>query len=290
MTSARWTIVGCGYTGRYLAEALLARGDIVTVTRRDPAAAAALGAELGCAAVAVDLAAAPLAAGAGEVVVCLAPPADPATEMAHLLAAGPAKVVYVSSTGVYAPGGGAVVDERWPLAPTTAAGRRRVAAEAALAAAADAAGIPWIVLRPAGIHGPGRGLAERIRAGTYRVLDGVRHVSRIHVVDLVAAILAAGTTPATGFVNVADDDPAPLADVADAIAAHLGLPPPPRAPLASAPPEVAAMLTADRRISNHRLKAELGVALRYPSWRAALGDLAALSGTGQSPPPARGSS
>jgi hypothetical protein len=36
------------------------------------------------------------------------------------------------------------------------------------------------------------------------------------------------------------------------------------------PAEVAGMLTADRRIANTRLKVELGVALRYPSWRRLL--------------------
>ncbi len=92
-------------------------------------------------------------------------------------------------------------------------------------------------------------------------------MSRIHVVDLVAAILAAGASSATGFVNVADDDPAPIGEVADTIAAKLGLPPPPRVPAAEVSPELAGMLTADRRIANRRLKEELGVALRHPSWR-----------------------
>ncbi|HEX2687676.1 MAG TPA: NAD-dependent epimerase/dehydratase family protein [Kofleriaceae bacterium] len=275
-----WLILGCGYTGTQLARTLVARPELagdITITRRDGEVARALGAALGVRGERAELAelARPARAGGlkvppGAIVVCLAPPGeDPAGEIRGLVAATrtAARIVYVSSTGVYGPGHGAWVDEAWPIAPITESGRARAAAEAALAEAT----VPWVALRAAGIYGPGRGLIDRIRAGTYRVIgDGTSHVGRIHVVDLVAAILAAGTTSITGPVNVADDDPAPIGEVSDAIAARLGLPPPPRVPVAAVSPEVAGMLTADRRIANHRLRHELGVALRYPSWRDAL--------------------
>lgn len=269
-----WLIVGCGYTGTRLARALLARPELaaeVIVTRRDEGAARALGAELGAHGQRADLAQpGSLDVPPGAIVVCTAPPGrDPSAEIGHLLAAAAhaKKLVYVSSTGVYGPGRGAWVDEAWPIAPITASGRARAAAEAALAASS----VPWVALRAAGIYGPGRGLVERIRAGTYRVIgDGTSHVGRIHVDDLVAAILAAGTTEVTGAINVADDDPAPIGQVADAVAARLGMPPPPRVPASEVPPEVAGMLTADRRLVNRRLRDELAVVLRYPSWRDAL--------------------
>src|SRR5262249_59497719 len=113
----------------------------------------------------------------------MAPPGrDPAGEIRALVVAArdAARIVYVSSTGVYGPGRGAWVDESWPIAPITESGRARAAAEAALAEAAA----PWVALRAAGIYGPGRGLTDRIRAGTYRVIgDGTSHVSRIHLLD-----------------------------------------------------------------------------------------------------------
>jgi nucleoside-diphosphate-sugar epimerase len=268
-----WVIVGCGYTGAYLARWLSRRGTAVTLTRRDPAAAAELAQSVGASGARAELADPASLAGLvapGAIVCCLAPPGpDPAGELGHLLEAarGAARLVYLSSTAVYAPGGGAWVDEGWPVAPVTEAGRARAAAEAALGSSA----VPWIALRAAGIHGPGRKLVDRIRGGTYRVIgDGTTHVSRIHVVDLVSAILAAGTGDARGFVNVADDDPSPIGEVADTLAARLGLPPPPRVPPSSVSPELAGMLTADRRIVNRRLKEELGVTLRYPSWRSEL--------------------
>lgn len=246
-----WVIVGCGYVGMRLAARLVRDGHDVVATRRVP-----FEPPPGVRAAVLDLVApAPLDA---DVVVCCAPPPAPLAGLA-----GARRLVYVSSTGVYPPAGGAWVDETWPVAPATASGRARAAAEAALPDGA-------IALRVAGIHGPGRGLAERIRAGTYRVIgDGTGHVSRIHVDDLVEAIVRAGTGDVRGPVNVADDDPAPIGEVADAIAARLGLPPPPRIPASAVDPEVAGMLLADRRIANRRMTRELGVVLRYPSWRDA---------------------
>lgn len=265
----QWYVLGAGYVGQTLVRALVARGDHVTLTRRDAAVAERLAAELGVHGVRADLGdRASLAIPDGAIVVCLAPPgADPAAEIDQLIdAAGTRRIVYVSSTGVYAPGCGAWVDEGWPLAPTTASGRARLAAETALASAPS-----WIALRAAGIYGPGRGTADRLRAGNYRVVgDGSSHVSRIHVDDVVTAILAAGASAASGFVNLADDDPAPIGEVADATAALLGVPAPPRVPVSEVSSEIAGMLTADRRISNARMKRELGVVLRYPSWRDAL--------------------
>jgi nucleoside-diphosphate-sugar epimerase len=273
MTRA-WLIVGCGYTGTQLARTLVARPELaaeVTVTRRDGEVARALGAALGVRGERADLAEpGALDVPPGAIVVCTAPPGrDPAGEIGALIAAARAasRIVYVSSTGVYGAGGGAWVDESWPIAPITESGRARAAAEAALAGAT----VPWVALRAAGIYGPGRGLVDRIRAGTYRVIgDGASHVGRIHVVDLVEAIVRAGTTAVTGPVNAADDDPAAIGEVADAVAARLGLPPPPRVPADQVSPEIAGMLTADRRIANRRLRDELGVVLRYPSWRDAL--------------------
>jgi nucleoside-diphosphate-sugar epimerase len=284
-----WLIVGCGYTGTQLARSLAAQPVLaaeVVITRRDRDVARALGAALGVRGERVDLADPASARGSsvaaaasgsfassirlvspGPIVVCSAPPgANPAAEIRALFALVPdaARLIYISSTGVYGRGDGAWVDETWPVAPITDSGRARAAAEAALAESP----VSWAALRAAGIYGPGRGLVDRMRAGTYRVIgDGTSHVGRIHVVDLVAAIIRAGVTDVRGAVNVADDDPAPIGEVADAVAARLGLPPPPRVPAAQVSAEVAGMLTADRRIANRRMHGELGVVLRYPSWR-----------------------
>lgn len=270
--SEPWVLVGCGYTGTRLARVLVGQGADLTITRTTTAAAQDSAEQLGARGIRADLADPGTLTGVippDAIVVCLAPPgADPAAEIAGLVAATrqARRIVYVSSTGVYAPGGGQWVDEAWPIAPVTPSGRARVVAEEAL----QAARISHVSLRVAGIHGPGRGLVDRVRAGTYRIIgDGRAHVSRIHVDDLVQAIVLAGRSLVTGAINIADDDPAPIGEVADALAASLGVPAPPRVPAESVAPEVAGMLTADRKISNQRMKQALGVVLRYPSWKSA---------------------
>ena len=264
-----WVIVGCGYTGNALARALANRGEDVVVTRRAADAAARTGDELGVRALAVDLAT-PVELPAGAIVVCLAPPGEaPAREAENLVAAcsRARRLVYVSSTGVYPAGGGARIDETCAPAPVTASGRARLEFERALAACA----VSWIALRAAGIHGPGRGLVERIKSGSYRIVGAdTNRISRIHVDDVVEAIICAAESSATGVVNLADDDPAPIGLVADTIAAQLGLPPVPRVPVSAVSEEIAGMLAANRAIANERMKRELGVVLRYPSWRALL--------------------
>ncbi|RMH43224.1 MAG: NAD-dependent epimerase/dehydratase family protein [Deltaproteobacteria bacterium] len=276
-----WTVVGAGYTGARLARRLVAGGSRVVVTRRERDAARSVAAPLGPAAraVAVDLAEAGGLANAiepGAVVAMLAPPgpASPEAErraVAVAAAAGAARIVYVSSTGVYPPSAdGAWMDEDTPPAPASERGRLRLAAETAVLDAAAEAGVDAVALRAAGIYGPGRGIAARLAAGTYRIVgDGDTFVCRIHVDDLVSAIVAAGTIARLPrrIYNVCDDEPAPSAVVAAEVARRLGVPPPPRVPVGEVDPTIAAMLTANRRVSNRRLKRELGVALRYPTWR-----------------------
>ncbi|MBP6630471.1 MAG: NAD-dependent epimerase/dehydratase family protein [Kofleriaceae bacterium] len=277
-----WIIVGAGFTGVVLARRLVAAGATLWVARRDGAAATAQAAELGAArGLAVDLDHPGDGGGppwpASAIVVDLAPPGPSpgAREEALLARAGGAAIVYVSSTGVYGAGGGAWVDERWPLAPLGPSGVARVRAEAAIGAGVGP-DQRYAILRPAGIYGPGRSVADRLRAGSYRVIGDGTAVSRIHVDDLASAIVAAGARAPRGAIyNVADDDPAPSGQVADAVAARLGLPPPPRASAAEVGAEAAAMLTADRRVDAGRIQRELGVRWRYPSWR--LGLLAGLS-------------
>ena len=296
-----WLIIGAGYTGGRLARRLAADGAAVVATHRSGPPIDVAGAPVGEQArgdaampvpgaitqlvLELDAPLPPLPAA--DVVVCCAPPGQPPGEREERLIAalrGSPWLLYVSSTGVYGPGHGQWIDERHPLAPESESERARAAAEERLGRAAAAAGLRCTLLRAAGIYGPDRGLIARVKRGEARVVgDGSAYLSRIHVEDLVAAILAAAEREVEGAVNCGDDEPAPYGEVLDAVAAKLGLPPPPRVDPATLTPMARAMLLGNRKIANRRLREELGVTLRYPSWRAALA--AELAEQGNGPPP-----
>ncbi len=171
-------------------------------------------------------------------------------------------VGYLSSSGVYGDTGGAWVDEATPLA-----GRRagRLAADEAWTALHPQARI----FRLPGIYGPGRSAIDRLRQGPVARIDKPGHVfSRIHVDDIVAALMASLTRGASGIYNIADDMPAPGEAVTAHAARLLGLPVPPLEPLASATlsPMGRAFYAECRRVANGKMTRELGIKLRYPTY------------------------
>jgi hypothetical protein len=184
---------------------------------------------------------------------------------------------YLSSTNVYGDRGGGWVDEATPLAPAGERGRRRAAAEAAWLDLGRSRGIPVQIFRLAAIYGPGRSALDALRAGTARrIVKQGQVFSRIHVADLAAVLAASMARPRPGAIyNVCDDEPAPPdAVIADA-AALLGMPPPPLEDFATAAlsPMARSFYDDSKRVANRRIKNELGVVLRYPSYREGLRSL-----------------
>src|SRR3954470_20783581 len=128
---------------------------------------------------------------------CAPPPDHGAadTRTANLLAALekgrilPARIVYVSTSGVYGDCAGARIDESRPPAPKTERARRRLHAETQLAAWAGERGIVLVVLRVPGIYAASRLPLERLRARTpvLRSEDDV-YTSHIHADDLAAIV------------------------------------------------------------------------------------------------------
>lgn len=303
--AAPWLIVGAGYTGRYLAARLYARGAAVTVTTRAAAAANALAATLTAATDDTATASEPAVASrtpirglafAGDAVslelaraahnarvIWLAPP--PTTLTACLPICENARhLTYLSATSVY--GHATVVEEHTACAPLSSAGHARRAAELALEAACTQFARPLAIVRAAGIYGRGpRALLQRAHDQGLRVIgDGRAVVCRVHIDDLVALLLAVADTEVTGVIPAADDAPTPYGEVADAIAAALHRPAPPRIALDQVSADTAAMFTANRRIGNARMRHIIGP-LSYPSWRTALAaELAAEAATPATPP------
>ena len=160
---------------------------------------------------------------------------------------GVRRVIYLSATSVYGRGDGSWVDEDTPAAPDEPRGEARLAAERAW----EATGLEVVSLRIAAIHGPGRGVAARLRAGTYQVIgDGSGWSNRIHVDALVERILwVGGLARLPGRVHVVSDGvPTTSRGYADAVAMSLGLPPPPSVPVEAVSAEQAAMALGNRRL------------------------------------------
>jgi nucleoside-diphosphate-sugar epimerase len=177
-------------------------------------------------------------------------------------------IAYLSTTGVYGNHDGAWVDENTPLTPNTERGMRRLMAEQA-----------WLkrsahVFRLAGIYGPGRNVLENLRDGTAkRVIKPGQFFSRIHVDDIAGLLAASIEAPHSGRAyNVADDEPCPPQDVVAYGAKLLGLPVPPDVPFAQAElsPMARSFYEDSKRVSNERVKRELGYVFKYPTYREGL--------------------
>ncbi len=177
---------------------------------------------------------------------------------------------YLSTTGVYGDRGGGWVDEDSALTPGGERGRRRVAAERAWLAMPQ----PAHLFRLAGIYGPGSSALDTVRAGrARRVVKPGQVFSRIHVDDIVQTVEASIDRPNPGRAyNVCDDDPAPPSEVIAFACNLLDVPQPPEIDFQDADlsPMARSFYDDNKRVRNDRLKSELGVALKYPSYRLGL--------------------
>lgn len=239
-------ILGCGFTGRRVATRFLERGARVMATARDPRKIEDLGVEI------VELGGLRARLPKGVLALHSIPPEGQA-DVIELLGEKPARVVYLSLTGVY--GRANVVDENTPIDPDNDRARARIETERAVASG------PWssLILRCAAIYGPGRGAHERIRRGEYRLDEGI--VSRIHVDDLAALVEAGMLSAVRGAYPVADEEPCSSREIFEFCARLMGLP---EAPADAAP---AARKTGNRRVDGSAIRKLLGVTLKYPSFR-----------------------
>jgi nucleoside-diphosphate-sugar epimerase len=188
---------------------------------------------------------------------------------------------YLSTTGVYGDRAGAWVDETSERRPGNPRSARRAAVEDAWLALWRDRGVPVHVFRLSGIYGPGRSAIDQLRAGTAKRIDKPGQIfSRIHVEDIATVLEASIAHPRPGGIyNVADDAPAPAHEVVAHAAALLGVAPPPLEPYdpERLSPMAREFYAETRRVRNTRIKQELGVALRYPDYKAGLAAILAAS-------------
>ena len=184
-------------------------------------------------------------------------------------------VGYMSTTGVYGDHQGGVVTEQTPLSPSVKRGNMRALAEAQWQDLAAEAGFPLYIFRIAGIYGPGRGPFAKVRNGTARcIIKENQFFSRIHVEDIANVIHTSIGNPYTGgrIYNVCDNVPAPPQDVIKCAAEMLNMPIPPDEDFATADmhPMARSFYSESRKVSNARIRDELGVDLLYPTYHEGL--------------------
>ncbi|MDT8376144.1 MAG: SDR family oxidoreductase [Mariprofundaceae bacterium] len=283
MTIQSLIILGCGYVGERLAKASVAEGVKVTGTTRSQERAEELRG-MGIDAVAVEspellpdellqrcdalLDSIPLTRdedGMHALQLRWLPKIAP--KLSNLKWAG-----YLSTTGVYGDADGAWVDENFPCRPTSARGSERLKAEQAWLDS----GLPVELFRLAGIYGPERNIASKLMTGGYKAVrwQPEHWSNRIHVDDIVAALMAAMHAPRRARIcNLSDDEPLSHADYVIALAEMIGAPPPriltPEAGEKELSPAMLDFFRDNKRVSNTLLHRELLPELRYPSFRDA---------------------
>jgi nucleoside-diphosphate-sugar epimerase len=184
-------------------------------------------------------------------------------------------IVYLSTVGVYGDRGGEWVDEETPPNPGTARSRERLKAERAWQELGTRRGAAVAILRLAGIYGPGQNALIQIAHGNARrIVKAGQIFNRIHVDDIAQAIDAAFTRTASGIFNVADDEPSPPGDPIAFAAQLMGVLQPAEISYEEAAPSMTPLALSFwqecRRVRNDKLKRDLGVSLRYPTYREGL--------------------
>jgi dTDP-4-dehydrorhamnose reductase len=181
---------------------------------------------------------------------------------------------YLSTVGVYGDANGGWVDETTSPSPVNERSRHRIAAESQWLDLGKDAPFAVQIFRLAGIYGPGRNALLKVTDGTARRLIKPGQVfNRIHTADVAQALMASIERPSRNTVyNVADDEPGPPQDVITYAARLLGLEPPPQVPFAEADlgPMARSLYQDNKRVRNSRMKDELGVTLRFPTYREGL--------------------
>lgn len=282
----RILIIGCGDIGQRVAQLEKAAGHPVFALARSPESAERLRA-IGIEPISGDLDLASslttLSAKDAQIYYFAPPPeqgvTDPRLEN-FLTTLGqenlPARVVLISTTGVYGDCQGEWVTEERPPNPQAERAKRRLAAETSLRRWSETCGVAIIILRVPGIYGPGRLPEKRLRAGdpVLRAQESP-FSNRIHADDLARVCLAAMRRGRAGAIyHASDGHPTTMTDFFYRVADQLGIIRPPAITLEEARKRLGSgmlsYLAESKRIDNRRLREELGVELKYPDLAAGL--------------------
>ncbi|HUE36153.1 MAG TPA: SDR family oxidoreductase [Candidatus Acidoferrum sp.] len=185
-----------------------------------------------------------------------------------LSASPPKKFVYTGSTSVYGQADGLQVKESSPAEPEAETAKVLVETEKNLLDAFREKKFPAIILRVAGIYGPERGhrFKQFLKNEARMEGDGSRFLNMIHRDDVVGCVIAALKSGRPGEIyNAADDEPVNQRTFFEWLGATLGKYPPPSVTEDAA--EARKRGATNKRVSNRKLKMELGYQFRHPNFR-----------------------
>ena len=178
---------------------------------------------------------------------------------------------YLSATNVYGDHNGEYVNEFSSLKGNTSKGINRIKAEGQWIEYSKENDLPLHIFRIAGIYGPERNIYERIKSNKFNhIIKHDQYFSRIYIYDLVNILLASMNKPnPINIYNVADDMPSNMSDVVDFICQRTSC---------SIPKKISfedldidqkkeSFYSENKRINNRLLKEDLGIILKYPSYR-----------------------
>ena len=275
----RVLVIGAGYIGLPLAETLASQGHSVFALRRTPPPTASPGVQWLSADLTQLTSLQRLPHDYDWVVNCAASSHGGVEDyrrvylegtrniLAWLCPTPPQKYVYTSSTSVYAQADGSLVNERSPADPGSETSRVLLETEQLLRDAARER-FPAVILRVAGIYGPGRGYwLKQFLAGEARIEGtGDRWLNMIHRDDVIGAIITALKRGQPGETyNVVDNEPVTQRALFGWLAERFNRPLPSTAPEQAGANHKRAL--TNKRISNQRLRTELGWVPRYPTFR-----------------------
>ncbi|MBX9785698.1 MAG: SDR family oxidoreductase [Alphaproteobacteria bacterium] len=184
---------------------------------------------------------------------------------------------YLSSTSVYGNHQGDWVDETSESILPSKQGLLRLDAEKAWFSLANDYRLPLHIFRLAGIYGPTRSALVKLLRGKKETIYKKGHFfSRIHVEDIVSALVASIKKPhPISIYNIADDEPAPSYVIDDYAASLLNMPPITKIPfeIAKLSPVQKEFYLHNRRVCNSKMKKDLLVKLKYPTYREGLNKL-----------------
>ena len=278
LTETPICIAGCGYIGKQLAAQLLSKQiPVSAIVHSVSSQAECLQKNIPCERIDLD---APLQSIdlSGQHLIYLAPPPHSGrtdTRLRNFLAAieekAPDRFVLISTTGVYGDCAGDWIDETTPLNPTADRAHRRADAEQAAQQYCQRKHIPLVILRVAGIYGPGKIPLERIKSGQAIVRqEDSPFTNRIHAHDLVNICETALRKPnITGIYNVTDGHPSTMYEYFNGVASALKLEKPPAISLEQAQQQLSdgmlSYMAESRRIKNEKLLKDFVLSLHYPT-------------------------